>query len=62
MILAKQPAWTAETEEFARDLMPHLDYQVWANVSHFVMMEKPSEFNAAVMKFLRTNLILPEHS
>lgn len=62
MILAKQPAWTAETEQFARKLIPHLDYQVWENVSHFLMMEKPHEFNAAVMKFLRTNLILPERS
>ncbi len=62
MILAKQPAWTAETEQFARKLIPHLDYQVWENVSHFLMMERPREFNAAVMKFLRTNLILPERS
>ncbi len=62
MILAKQPAWTAETEQFARKLIPHLDYQVWENVSHFLMMERPREFNDAVMKFLRTNLILPERS
>ncbi len=62
MILAKQPAWTAETEQFARTLIPHLDYQIWENVSHFLMMEKPREFNAAVIEFLRTNLILPERS
>ena len=62
MILARQPSWTAEYEQFVRGLVPHVDYQVWENVSNFLMMEKPSEFNAALMKFLRTNLILPEHS
>lgn len=62
MILAKQPGWTEETERFAHSLIPHLDYQVWDNVSHFIMMEKPNEFNAAVMNFLHSNLIVPERS
>ncbi len=62
MILAKQPLWTAEYEQFVRGIVPNLSYQVWENVSHFVMMEKPRDFNAALMKFLRTNLILPERS
>jgi len=52
MILAKQPAWSPEYEKFVRGLIPKLDYQVWENVSHFLMMEKPREFNAAVLKFL----------
>jgi pimeloyl-ACP methyl ester carboxylesterase len=39
MILAKQPVWTAEYERFARSLVPNLGYQVWENVSHFLMME-----------------------
>ncbi|MEY2564742.1 MAG: hypothetical protein QOH88_2935 [Verrucomicrobiota bacterium] len=52
MILAKQPAWSAEYESFARGLVPDLDYQVWEGVSHFVMMDKPDEFNAALVRFL----------
>jgi sigma-B regulation protein RsbQ len=52
MILAKQPAWTAEYEQFARGLAPELDYQVWEGVSHFLMMEKPEQFNSAVAAFL----------
>jgi pimeloyl-ACP methyl ester carboxylesterase len=52
MILAKQPAWTAEYEQFARGLAPELDYQVWEGVSHFLMMEKPEQFNGAVVAFL----------
>lgn len=59
MILAKQPAWSPEYEQFVRRLVPKLDYQVWPNVSHFLMMEKPREFNAAVLKFLEQNNLLP---
>jgi len=55
VILAKQPAWSPEYEQFVRKLIPKLDYQVWENVSHFLMMEKPREFNAAVLKFLEQN-------
>lgn len=55
MILAKQPVWTTEYEQFVRGLVPHLDYQVWENVSHFIMMEKLREFNDALRAFLRTN-------
>ena len=62
MILAKQPAWSPEYEQFVRKLIPKLDYQMWENVSHFLMMEKPREFNAAVLKFLEQNQLVPNHS
>jgi pimeloyl-ACP methyl ester carboxylesterase len=52
MILAKQPIWSAEYEQFVRGLVPDLDYQVWENVSHFLMMEQPEKFNAALVAFL----------
>jgi len=58
MILAKQPAWSPEYEQFVRGLIAKLDYQVRENVSHFLMMEKPREFNAAVLKFLKDNQLL----
>jgi len=62
MILAKQPIWTAEYEQFAHKLVPKLDYQVWENVSHFVMMEKPREFNQALVAFFEKNRLLPKRS
>ena len=62
MILAKQPAWSPEYEQFVRGLIPKLDYQLWENVSHFLMMEKPREFNAAVLKFLDQNHLLDKGS
>ena len=62
VILAKQPVWSAEYEQFVRRLAPKVDYQVWENVSHFLMMEKPREFNAAVLKFLEQNQLFPKGS
>lgn len=61
MILAKQPVWTPEYEQFAHRLVPKLDYQVWENVSHFIMMDEPDRFNAAVRTWLKSNGLL-EHS
>ena len=62
MVLAKQPMWNAEYEHFARSIIPQLDYEVWDNVSHFLMMEKPREFNEALVRFMRKHLLLPERS
>jgi pimeloyl-ACP methyl ester carboxylesterase len=58
LVLAKQPAWSPEYEQFVRKLAPKVDYQVWENVSHFLMMEKPREFNAVVLVFLEKNGLL----
>ena len=52
MVLAKQPAWSAEYEQFVRGLVSDLDYQMWEGVSHFLMMEQPERFNAALTAFL----------
>lgn len=62
MILAKQPAWSADYEKFVHELIPDLDYQMWAKVSHFLMMEKPEEFNAAVLAFLEKHRLVPNRS
>lgn len=59
MILAKQPAWNADYESFVRDLVPNLDYRVWEGVSHFLMIDRPNDFNAAVAEFVRWNILLP---
>ena len=59
MLLARQPAWTSEYEEFVRGLAPNLDYQLWDDVSHFLMMDKPDEFNRAVLAFLTKNNLPP---
>ncbi|HMG75073.1 MAG TPA: alpha/beta hydrolase [Pyrinomonadaceae bacterium] len=57
-ILAKSPFWPADTEQFDRSIAPQLDYQVWEGVGHFLMMERPKEFDAAVIAFLDKNKLL----
>jgi pimeloyl-ACP methyl ester carboxylesterase len=57
-ILAKSPYWPADTEQFLRGLAPDLDYQMWDGVSHFLFMEKPKEFNGAVVAFLDKKKLL----
>lgn len=57
-ILAKSPFWAADTEQFLRSLAPDLDYQMWDGVSHFLFMDKPKEFNAAVIAFVDKKKLL----
>lgn len=54
-IMAKSPSWPEDTESFYRRIAPKLDFQMWTGVSHFLMMEKPKEFNDAVATFLLKN-------
>lgn len=53
MILAKQPAWTPEYEEFVRGLIPQVELQTWEGVSHFLMLDQPEKFNQAIVRFLK---------
>src|SRR3954469_3163055 len=58
MIMAKQPLWSAEYEQFVRGIVPDLDYRVWENVSHFLMMEQPERFNGALETFVEKHHLL----
>jgi pimeloyl-ACP methyl ester carboxylesterase len=57
-ILAKSPFWPADTEDFLRGLAPDLELQWFEGVSHFLMMEKPQEFDQTVQGFLTKNKLL----
>jgi pimeloyl-ACP methyl ester carboxylesterase len=57
-VLAKSPFWQPDTEQFLRSLAPDLEYQMWEGVSHFLFMDKPKEFNAAVIAFLDKKKLL----
>jgi pimeloyl-ACP methyl ester carboxylesterase len=57
-ILAKSPFWPADTEQFDRGIAPQLDFQMWDGVGHFLMLEKPKEFDQAVIAFLDKNKLL----
>jgi pimeloyl-ACP methyl ester carboxylesterase len=53
VVNAKFPYWTPEYEAYVRKLAPHVDYRVIDGPGHFLMLEKPQEFNAAILDFLR---------
>jgi pimeloyl-ACP methyl ester carboxylesterase len=57
-ILAKTPFWPPDNEQLFRSLAPTLEYQMWEGVSHFLMMEKPKEFNEALAGFLNKNNLI----
>lgn len=59
-IHAKSPFWTNDYEQYVRSFIPNLDYQMWEDVSHFLMMEKPDEFNKALMAFLVKNKLVEQ--
>jgi pimeloyl-ACP methyl ester carboxylesterase len=56
--MAKNPFFPPNIEEMSRALVPSLEFQMWEGVGHFLMMEKPKEFNAAVTAFLDKNKLL----
>jgi pimeloyl-ACP methyl ester carboxylesterase len=57
-IMARSRYLPADSEQFYRSIAPRMTYQVWDGVGHFLMMEKPAEFNEAVSTFLTKNGLL----
>jgi len=51
-LMAKSQWWTDEYKEFVKKLVPGIDYREFDGVGHFLFMEKPKEFNAALGEFL----------
>lgn len=57
-IMAKNPFFPPNIEELSRGIAPNMDFRMWDGVGHFVMMEKPKEFNEAVLGFLDKHKLL----
>ncbi|MBC8030295.1 MAG: alpha/beta hydrolase [Pyrinomonadaceae bacterium] len=57
-VMAKSPFWPADTEQFYRSIAPTLDFQMWDGVGHFLMMEKPEQFDDSVIAFLDKHALL----
>ena len=57
-VMARTPFWPADTEQFYRSIAPQLDFQMMEGVGHFLMMEKPKQFNDSVIAFLDKNSLL----
>ena len=57
-VMAKSPYWPADLEQAYRSIAPKLEFQMWDGVGHFLMMEKPKQFNDVVITFLDKNALL----
>lgn len=57
-IMAKNPFYPPNVEESFRGIAPKMEFHMWDNVGHFLMTEKPKEFNAAVIAWLAKNGLL----
>ena len=55
VVNAKSPLWNDAYETHVRQLNPKVDYQVWDDVSHFLMVDDPSRFNQTLREFLNKN-------
>jgi len=47
-VMAKASNWPPDNEAFYRSVAPKIDYQEWDGTSHFVMLERPDDLNAAI--------------
>ncbi|MBA3650330.1 MAG: alpha/beta hydrolase [Chthoniobacterales bacterium] len=57
VILAKSPFWEGY-EDYVRKLAPQAEFKNFEDVSHFLMLDKPAEFNETLLAFLKKNDLL----
>jgi len=57
-IFAESPWWPPDTEPFFRSIAPDLEFHMWKGPTHFLMMEKPKEFNDLVRAFVAKKKLL----
>lgn len=60
VINARSPWWNDRYEHYVRSLTPQADYVMMDSVGHFLMLEKPAEFNAALSSALEKFGVLAE--
>lgn len=57
-VMAASPYWPPDLEARYKGVAPNLTFRMWNGVSHFLMMEKPAEFNAELRSFITSNKLL----
>lgn len=58
VIAAQSGPWKPDAETVVRSVAPKLEFHSWPGVSHFLMMERPAEFNRTVKLFIDRNKLL----
>jgi pimeloyl-ACP methyl ester carboxylesterase len=51
-INARSPMWTEDYEKYVRSLSNRTDFRLIEATGHFVMLEKPAEFNSTLIEML----------
>lgn len=57
-IMARNPFYPPNVEESFRTIAPKMEFYMWEGVGHFLMMDKPKEFNETVIAFLDKKSLL----
>ena len=57
-IMARTPLLLPNAEESYRAIAPQIEFQTWDGVGHFLMMEKPKQFDDAVLSWLDKHELL----
>ena len=57
-VMAPSPYWPKDVEAKYRSIAPDLKFLMWDGTSHFLQMERPAEFNAAVAEFISSKRLL----
>lgn len=57
-VMAPSPLWPPDLESKYKAIAPKLEFQAWTGVSHFLQMERPTDFNAQVKAFIVRNKLL----
>lgn len=50
---ARNPWWSARFQHYVQTLSSQVDYRTFDGVGHFLMLEKPADFNANLVEMLR---------
>ncbi len=51
-LLAQQPTWTPEYIDYVKQIGPNVEYHMWENVSHFLILERAEAFNELLAEFV----------
>jgi pimeloyl-ACP methyl ester carboxylesterase len=57
---APGPFWSERYEHYVRSLSGKVEYRMCEGVGHFLMLEKPAEFNARLLELLEKFELLPK--
>ena len=57
-VMAKNPFYPPNIEELNRGIAANIEQTMWEGVGHWLMIDKPKEFNAAVVAFLDKHKLL----